>query len=223
MQPQVFFFSGLGADERVFRNLALEGMDVHFVKWIKPAPEETMEHYARRISNQVYGESPVLVGLSFGGIMAQEVAKIVAVKQVILLASVACRGEIPWYLRCLKWSMLHKLVPKFLFSVYITPLDWFFGLANEEERSLLTSIIQETDVDFAAWAVHQVVVWSQAQKMQNVVSIHGTQDRIFPIRYIHADYQVIGGGHFMTLNKSQEISSLLNKLIHHERDANSEY
>lgn len=213
MQPQVFFFSGLGADERVFRNLVLEGMDVHFVKWIKPAPDETMECYAKRISNQIHSENPILVGLSFGGIMAQEVAKIVSTKQVILLASVAYKGEIPWYLRCLRWCALHKLLPKSLLSVYFTPLDWFFGLANEEERGLLKSIIHETDVDFAAWAVHQVVVWSQAQKMQNVVSIHGTQDRIFPIRYINADFQIIGGGHFMTLNKSKEISMLLNKLM----------
>ena len=39
--------------------------------------------------------------------------------------------------------------------------------------------------------------------------IHGSADRILPIKYAKANIVIENGGHFMTLNKAKEVSEIL--------------
>jgi hypothetical protein len=66
----VYCLSGLGADARAFRNLDFTGYRVHHVAWEKPVRNESIAHYAARISRHIASQNPVLIGLSFGGIMS---------------------------------------------------------------------------------------------------------------------------------------------------------
>ncbi|WP_353717332.1 hypothetical protein [Dyadobacter sp. 676] len=65
----VYFISGLGADERVFTKLKLDPrLNVKYIKWVRPLKKETLQHYAARLSKQIDTSQPFqLVGLSFGG------------------------------------------------------------------------------------------------------------------------------------------------------------
>lgn len=107
----VYILSGLGADERVFRYLDFKDLDVAFVKWIKPLANETITRYTQRISEQIKCKNPVLIGLSFGGIIATELAKIIPVKQLILISSLKTRTEIPFIYRLAGQLRLHQLIP----------------------------------------------------------------------------------------------------------------
>ena len=209
MKKEIYVFSGLGADERVFQLLEFPGYAVTFVQWIPPQNKETIQQYAARLLAQITSPKPILIGLSFGGLMAVEVAKQLDTEKVILIASVKTRNELPPYYRLIGKLRLHQIVPAGLLkrSTWIT--DWFFGAASTFDKAMLKQILKDTDPGFLKWAIDQVLNWTNQDKPQQLVHIHGSADRILPLRFVHYDYNVQGGGHLMTLNKAEELNLLL--------------
>jgi len=65
---------------------------------------------------------------------------------------------------------------------------------------------------FLRWALDAVLKWKTACSDADIFHIHGNQDHILPLKYVKADYVVKGGGHFMTVNKAEEISIILRKV-----------
>ena len=210
---QIFIFSGLGTDERVFKHLEFPGFEKTYIKWITALEKETLEEYAKRLIPQIHSNTPILVGLSFGGIVATEISKFIATEKLILIASVKTFKEIPFFFRIAGKLNLHKLLPgKFLrHRNFIS--DWLFGVETASDKKLLSEILLDTDAMFLKWAINEIVKWKNATKNPNVVHIHGTADRIFPYRLIHADFTIKNGSHFMTVNKSAEINSILKTLL----------
>lgn len=45
----VYCISGLGADERLFRNLKLTNADKKFVNWVKPDKIDTISSYSDKL------------------------------------------------------------------------------------------------------------------------------------------------------------------------------
>lgn len=99
MAKELYIFSGLGADEKVFQKLYFSDFSPTFIKWIAPQEEETIENYATRLLDQIRTTKPILIGLSFGGMIAVEVAKQIDTEKVILIASAKTQNEIPFYFR----------------------------------------------------------------------------------------------------------------------------
>jgi pimeloyl-ACP methyl ester carboxylesterase len=97
LTKELYIFSGLGADERVFQQLDFSGFSTTFIKWIVPQDTETIENYATRLLDQITTTKPTLIGLSFGGLIAVEVAKQIDTEKVILIASAKTKNEIPFY------------------------------------------------------------------------------------------------------------------------------
>ncbi len=115
MTKELYIFSGLGADERVFQRLDFPGFSTTFIKWIVPQDKETIENYATRLLDQITTTNPTLIGLSFGGLIAVEVAKQIDTEKVILIASAKTKKEIPFYYRFAGQLGLQKLLPTRLF------------------------------------------------------------------------------------------------------------
>ena len=66
------------------------------MEWIDPFPNETIEAYAKRLSEGIDQNQPfVLIGLSFGGMVAVEIAKITLPVCTIQISSVDHRDELP--------------------------------------------------------------------------------------------------------------------------------
>ena len=82
---KLFLFSGLGADKRVFDFLDFGKHLLHHIEWVKPLPDDTLPSYARRLLPQITEENPTLVGVSFGGMIALEISKLIRVQKVILI------------------------------------------------------------------------------------------------------------------------------------------
>ena len=85
MPQKIFIFSGLGADHRVFHKMNFQEFEPVFIHWLEPLPKETIEAYALRISRQITESKPIVLGISFGGIMAIEVSKLLPFQKLILL------------------------------------------------------------------------------------------------------------------------------------------
>ena len=213
MSNHIYIFSGLGADERVFQKLDFTGLKITFIQWTVPQERETIEDYATRILSQIKTIKPTLIGLSFGGIMAVEVAKQIDTEKVILIASAKTKIEIPFYYRLAGQIKIHRLLPTTLLKKSNFISNWFFGVTSSFDKELLKTILKETDATFLTWAIDKIVGWTNQTELENLKHIHGTADRILPIRFVNCDLKVNNGGHFMTLNKANELTKLIREIV----------
>lgn len=213
LKKSVVVFSGLGADERVFCNIRLESFDVTFLQWESPIKNERLEHYAARLTDQIKTSKPVLIGLSFGGIVALEVAKLIEVEKVILISSIQSPAELPILY---KWSgclKLHKIVPSWALKWPNFIGYWFFGAHSKADKHLLKSVLNDTDPRFLKWAIEQVLFWKSEWISSNIYHIHGDKDRILPLLDKKYTAVIRGGGHLMVYNKAEELNNKLMKIL----------
>jgi pimeloyl-ACP methyl ester carboxylesterase len=204
----LYIFSGLGVDERVFQKMDFSGFEITHIKWIIPENDENIEQYASRLLRQVKTQDPVLIGLSFGGMMAIEVAKQIKTSTVILISSAKTKNEIPFYYRLAGKLQLHRLIPASLLKKSNFLINWLFGATNDFEKQLLKNILADTDPVFLNWAINKIVTWKNKITPSGIIHIHGKKDRILPIRFVHCDYK-IDSGHLMVLNKAEEIINII--------------
>lgn len=148
MKKSIYIFSGLGADERVFQKLDLSNFEVIYIKWIIPHTNETIEEYASRLVCQITEKKPILIGLSFGGIMAIEVSKQIEIEKILLISSVKTRKEIPFYFRFAGKLRLNKLIPAKILKSANFMTNWLFGTSSNFDKEILQQILRETDPIF---------------------------------------------------------------------------
>ena len=213
IQKAIYLFSGLGADRRAFQKLDLSGFQAFFIEWIPPYYQETMTEYAIRISQQIKHQNPILIGLSFGGMIAIEVAKIIPTSQVILLASAKTFLEIPFYFRYIGKLGLHSLIPLKFFKKANFLTYWFFGVRENEDKKNLQSILRNTDGIFLQWAIHQILNWRNTIIPNHITHIHGSSDKILPIKYIKTDIIIHKGGHLMTLTNAETLNKVIREIL----------
>jgi pimeloyl-ACP methyl ester carboxylesterase len=113
---KVYFISGLGADARLFQYLDLNGIEPVFIPWIEPLFEEKIEDYAQRMTTFITTPNPIIVGVSFGGMMTVEIAKRIDYQQIILISSAKNRLDLPWHYRLSGHLNLHKIMPVHFFK-----------------------------------------------------------------------------------------------------------
>lgn len=210
-----YFISGLGADHRVFERLKLDpDISIRHLPWLDPSPDESMDAYARRMGESIQSpDESVIVGLSFGGIMAIEIAKRIPVKKVVLISSVKSKEEMPIQLNLIGLFNLHRLIPASKLINFKELTAWFFGVAKRDERAMLDELLNRTDEELVDWSTDKIVQWQGEHDLKNIVHIHGTADTVFPIRNVKADYTVQGGPHFMVYTHPEEVSKALNEIL----------
>lgn len=207
----IYLLSGLGADKRVFNFIDLSGFNVTHITWVAPKDNESIEHYANRLIAQIPTSRPIIVGVSFGGMMAVEIAKQIETEKVILISSAETKFDVPLYFRGVGQLRLNKIMSTKMFKTVNVFTYWFFGTKTEKEKQLLRSIIHDTDNKFLSWAIDKIANWNNTTKLSNTAHIHGDADKIIPIRT--ADFTIAGGGHLMILNRGAELSELIRKIL----------
>jgi pimeloyl-ACP methyl ester carboxylesterase len=148
----------------------------------------------------------VLVGLSFGGIVAIEIHQQFPALQVILISSISNRNELPWYFRFAGSVGLHQSPILPLIKKWDKAMYWFFGTRSARLRGYLKERMDQTTLTYLKWSLNAIVHWKQAEKPKGVIHLHGSKDKLFPIQYCCPDYIVQGGSHFMVVTHAREIS-----------------
>jgi pimeloyl-ACP methyl ester carboxylesterase len=212
---QLYLLSGLGADKRVFDFLDLSGYAVNHILWIEPAAGETMEEYARRLIPQINAKNPILIGVSFGGMMAIEISKIIEVERVILISSAISTSSIPAYFKLIGklnfYSLLRRKPSKHPSEI----MFWLFGVSKKEHKNLLNAIMVDTDEIFVSWAIQSIALWKGSSPSSKIVRIHGTRDRI--LNFGSADFAIPGAGHLMVVTHANAVSEVLRTVLSSEQ------
>jgi pimeloyl-ACP methyl ester carboxylesterase len=211
--PTVYFISGLGADKRVFSFLDLSFCDPVFIEWVKPIKNESLQGYAIRLKDQIKEANPIIVGVSFGGMLATEIVKADPGIKTILISSSKTKSEIPKIFRIGKYLPVYKLILNSLFKKVVFISKPFLSAEGTEQKKVVQQIINDIDPNFLKWALGSILNWDNKVVPQNLIHIHGTADKLLPCRLVKADYLIKDGKHLMVMDKHSEITALLKKLI----------
>lgn len=207
-----YLIPGLGADERVFRRLRLPGPS-RVLPWLPPAsPTEPLAAYAARLATAVPADEPCwLVGVSFGGLLAQEIGRLRPLARVVLISSLGGPADLPPLLRLAGATGLHRLLPFGVLKWLPRLAQWFFGARGGAEYKLLRQILRDTDPAFARWATARLLSW-HGPSLPGTVRLHGTRDRLLPAGPARIDYPVAGAGHFLIVSHAARVSAVLREL-----------
>lgn len=211
MKNTIYILSGLGVDKRVFNLIDFGENQVVYIDWIEPNFNESIESYAKRISSVILDKDPILIGLSFGGIIATEIAKIIKTKHVIYISSAKVFNELPYYYRLVGKLRFHRIVSASILKSANLFTYWFFGVSTDREKRLLKRILNDTDSLFLKWAINRIVKWNNTIKPNSYSCIHGSKDRIIPIRNISNANKIENAGHFSVVTNHAEVSKFLNE------------
>lgn len=209
----IYCVSGFGADDKVFSKFDLHDHTVHFIRWNIPATNDTIRQYAENLAQQIHHDNPLLIGLSFGGMMCIEIAKIIPVERVILISSIKSFHEMPYWMRLSGKLKLDKIFPMRSFKFFEPLENYNLGVETETEKILVAGYRRNIDQRYTDWAIDKILNWNNEWKPANLFHIHGDHDRIFPIKNIEADHVVRGGGHFMIMNKADLVNAALNEAL----------
>jgi pimeloyl-ACP methyl ester carboxylesterase len=210
---KVYFISGLGADSRAFGFLDLSFCNPRFIEWMPPAPGETLASYAERLFEAINDEEATIVGVSFGGMLATEMAKKHPKTKAILIASSKTRDEIPAYLRFWRHFPIYKLHSQKMKAAGGPFALRLLGSKGAEQQKVQRQILKDSDPVFMRWAIDAILKWDNAVVPKNVVHIHGAADKLLPLKYVRADHVIENGRHVMIMDLADELSRLLKTLI----------
>lgn len=213
MEPTIYCISGLGADERIFSKLIIKGYRLQHIPWLPPVANESIEAYAARMATYIQEENAVLIGVSFGGMMAIEIAKQRSLRKVIIISSIKSVAELPAWMKAAGRMRLNKMFP------LVRPLSLVEGMANkrlgaftQEEKEIARAYRKTANEAYVKWAVDKIVNWKNTWQPPALLHIHGDADKIFPFHKIKEPVLINGGTHFMVFNRADEISQ---KILDH--------
>jgi esterase/lipase len=152
-------------------------------------------------------------GVSFGGILVQEMAQFLKVKKVIIISSVKCNAELPRRMKIAKTTKAYKLLPTSLLENISLLVKYAFGDVMKQRLTLYERYLHMRNKDYLDWAIEQVVCWERTKIDLDVVHIHGDADEVFPSKYIKNFVNVKGGTHIMILNRFKWLNQNLPKII----------
>ena len=211
----VYFMPGLAANSSIFERIVLDEavFETVLLEWEMPLEKETLQDYAKRMVSKVIHPSPVLIGVSFGGILVQEMAKFVEARKVIIISSVKSNLEFPTSFKVAKTTKAYKLIPMSLLANVESLLKFSFGSKINQRISLYKKFLSVRDIRYLDWAVEQIMLWDRIVMDKSVFHIHGDADDVFPIKNIQNCIVVKGGTHIMIWSKFKWFNEKLPKII----------
>ncbi|MEW7277397.1 alpha/beta hydrolase [Aquimarina sp. 2201CG1-2-11] len=211
----VYFVPGLAADVSIFEYIKLpkDKFVTKTLPWKIPTKKETLEAYAKRMCEEITHTNCILIGVSFGGIMVQEMSKYVDAKLVIIVSSVKSRKELPKRMEFARKTGVYRLFPTRIISQIG---DWeklAIGSFAKKRAVMYQKYLSVKDRGYLDWAIEKIIQWEPKEVSSKLIHIHGNNDIVFPIKNIDNCILVEGGTHVMIINRARWFNEKLPEII----------
>ena len=164
-KTHVYFIPGLAAGKEIFKNISLptSNFETHIIEWLIPEKNEPIRDYARRMAQFVTEPEAVLIGVSFGGVVAQEMSLFLKLKNLIIISSVKSRSELPSRFRLAQKTLAYKLVPTSLVLSANDLTKFALGPKTEKRLKLYQQYLHVRDKDYLDWPLK---IWFHGTEMK---------------------------------------------------------
>jgi pimeloyl-ACP methyl ester carboxylesterase len=211
----VYLMPGMAANPTIFEHIKLpeDQFKIHWLEWEIPLAKESLQDYAKRMSLKVTHNKPVLLGVSFGGILVQEMSRFLEVRKLILVSTVKTKHEIPKRLQLVAKTKAYKILPTQLLGNVKLLAKYAFGETLTKRAELYEKYLSVSNKTYLDWAIKEMVCWSQETPIPNCIHIHGEQDAVFPVNNITNYLSIPKGTHVMIIYKYKWFNENLPKII----------
>ena len=181
----IYLMPGMAASPKIFEFIKFPvNYKITYLTWIKPNINETMKAYAKRMSLFITDVDPVLIGVSFGGILVQEISKHIKVKRLIIISSVKSKVELSMSMKFAKTTGIHRLLPLNWIDDLEKLLLFVFGPSIKVKVDAYKKYLSERNPDYLKWSINQIINWKQIKYDDKIIHIHGEKDKVFPVKYL---------------------------------------
>ncbi len=211
----VYFMPGMAASSSIFEKIELSAdtFEIILLEWMLPEPKESLQSYAKRMAEKVKHKNAVLIGVSFGGILVQEMAQFLTLRKLIIISSVKSNTELPRRMKIAKTTKAYKLLPTSLLKDIEKLVTYAFGNKLKKRLQLYEKYLHLRNKVYLDWAIEQMICWNRIEIDANVIHIHGDADEVFPAKNIQQFINVKDGTHLMILNNYKWFNANLPLLI----------
>lgn len=210
---RTYFIGGFAADIRLFRHQLETIPAAVYLPFPQPEQTDTLESYALKFIPLIDRDQAFnLVGQSMGGLIVMELIKHIHAEKIILISSVKCRAEMPRKFNLLRKSGLYRFVPG---SFLIKGIELGTLLVPEMTRCkglrrICIDMTRQNSAAFLQWCTRAIMLWKGAQPQRtDIIHIHGTKDKMFPVKQLKNIIPVTGGSHLMLLSRAEEMTNIL--------------
>lgn len=211
----VYLMPGMAAGPDIFEHIHLpqNRFKIHLLRWKPPKKNESLAHYAHRMCVDVKARNPVLIGVSLGGIVVQEMSRFLSLKRLIIISSVKTKYELPRRMQFARNTGIYRFLPMSLVS-HVNKIQGLpLGDFVKKRLRLYQRYMEVNDKNYLNWAVKSVVCWNRETVIDGMIHIHGEKDIVFPIKYINDCIVVPEGTHIMIINKYRWFNKHLPEII----------
>lgn len=210
---------GMAASSTIFERIQLPAnrFEMHLLEWFLPENQETLETYAKRMAKNVKHDDAILIGVSFGGILVQEMKPFLNPKKVIIISSIKSNTELPRRMKVAKATKAYKLIPTKLLENVEKLAKFAFGDYAKQRFKLYEKFLSVRDNSYLDWAIENIINWKRTEIDPEIIHIHGDADEVFPIKHIKNCTIVKGGTHIMILTKYRWLNDNLPKIMLEEK------
>lgn len=206
----------MAANSKIYEHISLDEnlFECHFLEWKMPlSKDESIQSYAQRMCEEIKHKNPVLIGVSFGGVLVQEISKIIATKKVIIISSIKSNQELPKRLKLVEKTKVYKLFPAKFIENIDTYVDMFLGNYQKKKLQAYKKYMSVRNAEYLHWAVVTILHWQQTKPIENIVHIQGSRDEVFPIKHIKDCIEIENGTHVMIITKAKKISNIISNTL----------
>jgi pimeloyl-ACP methyl ester carboxylesterase len=199
----VYFVPGMAASTDIFENIRLpeDEFEMHLLKWEMPLKNESLKDYAKRMSQEIKHENPVLIGVSLGGMVVQEMARFLNPRKLIIISSVKIWKEFPLRMKFARKTGIYRLFPTSLIKHFGPMSKLPLGRAIKKRLKLYQRYLGVDDKKYLDWAFRELLNWKRTVPELGLIHIHGERDFILPIKNIKGCIPVPKGTHIMIINR----------------------
>ena len=232
---RTFLLPGIAADAELLEPQARAlGPELVVPPWIDPAAKsETLAAYAGRFAETLGlpagGEPYAVGGVSFGGMLALELARVLepAPALVVLVSSARSGEAIPrplWYAEKLA-AILDPWWMRELSRGVAQPFTWGDGgAAASAER--FRAMVGRLNPDFFQWSVDACVSWEGPGAMTEcfppIAQIHGGDDGVVRCFPEQCDRVIEGAGHLMNITHADGVNRFVFEAVSRAADRGRE-
>jgi len=202
----IYLLPGMTPQYPVYARLLPLLPTARVVPLIEPKRDESLRSYAQRMAPQ-FAEPCFIGGVSFGGILAQEIASVIQPAGCIVIASIQNPSQLPPWLRCCR-------------IVGGRDVSWLLNTIGHSAKRIPVSVRTPSTARLTKlsgpsgrwhrWATSAVLDWSPSALIGTpLMHIHGDADSTFPIRYTNPNTVVRGGRHALPMSHPVETAAAI--------------
>jgi pimeloyl-ACP methyl ester carboxylesterase len=175
---RIFLITGFALDKRAFSPLNLPAEPFHLVDLVPAKPEESLRDYALRMAADLgVTKDDVVGGVSFGGMLALEMAKAIGARGLILIASCThprfIRRRFLWLAPIARY--LPEAFVRKVFTLVPAVLRWQ-NMLDPAGQALLADIMGHFPPKLLKTLPYKMLHWEGCEASAPLKQIHSTGD-----------------------------------------------